>query len=223
MAVSLRVSPVPQEPQKPEAGLPAALVRPTHAYLARLAALHDEAAATAHLANLLGRSPWIAAIIGAAALSTGLAGGVGTAGLAVWLGLTAIAVTAILRAYAKAIDAPFDRTNLKGFAATLSAALLFAGFAWGAGFLLALPEGTGLAGSLLFALGPAAVLAAVLRARDVAFCFLVPAAAMSAFAALMQGFDLSAALAILAGGILVAAANYGLERLSPHRLDPQLG
>lgn len=196
----------------------AALAIPAHAYLARLAALHDEAAEIAHLANLLGRTPWVAAALGGATIASALAAwsSASTMGLVTWLLLMAAGVVAILRAHQWAIQAPFERAALRGFARDLSAALLYTGFAWGAGLFLVLPATIGLAACLVFAAGLSVVLAGVLRARDVTFCFLVPATAMGAFAALMRPLEGNVAtmLAILVVGLAVAAATAVLERMS---------
>jgi hypothetical protein len=224
MAVSLRMTPISRtpvsqapaqapEPQKPT--LPAALQVPAHAYLARLAALHDEAAETAYLANLLGRAPWAAGLLGAAALMTVLtsAQSASPVAVSVWVALVAIAVAAIGRTYGKAIEVPFDRETLKDFARSLSAILLFAGAAWGAGIFLALAN-VGPVAALAFTATVSALLAAILRARDVAFCFLVPATAMGAFCALMRDGGFAAMLALLAGGLLVAGAAILFERVT---------
>jgi len=226
MAASLRVSPTPQEnvPLTTEPAVAAPISQiPVHAYLARLAALHDEAAQTAHLANLLGRAPWAAAALGGSALATALvsASSTSVAPLAVWLALVAAALLTILRTYGRAIAAPFEKAALKAFAKDLSAILLYAGFAWGAGLFLVLPASVGPAGAIAFTAGIAALLAAILRARDIALCFLVPATAMGAFGALMGSGGGVAAAGILAGGLVVAAAANVLDHLSATR--PQHG
>jgi len=197
---------------------------PAHAYLARLSALHDEAAETAHLANLLSRAPWVAGLLGLAALGTGLlsAGAVSSVSLGTWLLLVTVAVAAIARSYGKAIEAPFDRAALKAFARSLSAILLYAGAAWGAGLFLALPDSVGLAGTIAFAATISALVAGILRARDMAFSFLVPATAVGAFCTLMRDANLTDALGILAGGLLVAAAATLLERLMTAASRPEL-
>ncbi len=224
MAASLRGTPLPPAPAAvtrvkapdADAGLLAAA---PHAYLARLAALHDEAAETAHLANLLGRAPWAAAALGTATLASAAlaaAQSVSTTGLFIWLLLMGASVMAIARVYGRAIAAPFERMILKGFAHDLSAILLYAGFAWGAGLFLALPADTAIVPCVAFTAGLAIVLAIVVRTRDVALCFLVPATAMGAFAALMRPAAGNGAtmLAILAGGLVAAGAAALLERWS---------
>jgi hypothetical protein len=228
MAVSLRVTPVPQsplpnnpetprpEPQKPESRVPAALAAPAHVFLARLAALHDEAAETAHLANLLGRALWAAGLVGAGALGVAAvtAQWAPPVELGLWLALVAVSVATLGRTYAQAIEAPFDRMALQSFTQSLSAILLYAGTAWGAGVFLALPAGSGLAGAIAFTAGMSALVAGVLRARDIAFSFIVPATFMGAFCALMVTGSAVTALGIVAGGLVVAAATVLFDRLS---------
>ena len=227
MAARLRMTPAPEAPElqpvvpSPSPDMPAT---PAHAYLARLAALHDEAAETAHLANLLSRAPWAAGLLGLAALTTAFfcAGSVSPVSLGVWLMLVTVAVAAIGLSYGKAIEAPFDRAALKAFARSLSAILLYAGAAWGAGLFLALPDSVGLAGTIAFAATISALVAGILRARDMAFSFLVPATAVGAFCTLMRDANLTDALGILAGGLLVAAAATLLERLMTAASRPEL-
>ena len=218
MAARLRMTPAPEaselQPISPSP-TPETSAPPAHAYLARLAALHDEAAETAHLANLLGRAPWMAGLLGVGALATAsfCAASVSSVSLGVWLILVTVAVAAVGRSYGQAIEAPFDRTALKAFARNLSAILLYAGAAWGAGLFLALPDSVGLAGTIAFTATISAFVAGILRARDMAFSFLVPATAVGAFCTLMRDANLTDALGILAGGLLVAAAATLLERL----------
>jgi len=218
MAARLRMTPAPEAPEQqpaPPQTSETSIATPAHAYLARLAALHDEAAETAHLANLLSRGPWMAGLLGVAALATAFfsARSVSSVSLGAWLMLVTIAVAAVGRSYGQAIEAPFDRAALKTFARNLSAILLYAGAAWGAGLFLALPDSVGLAGTIAFTATVSALVAGILRARDMAFSFLVPATAVGAFCTLMRDANLTDALGILAGGLLVAAAATLLERL----------
>jgi len=227
MSARLRMTPVPELPEQQavELSAPDAPAVPAHAYLARLAALHDEAAETAHLANLLGRAPWATGLLGLSALATAFffARSVSAVPLAVWLILVTAAVAAVGRSYGKAIEAPFDRTALKTFARSLSAILLYAGAVWGAGLFLALPSTLGLPGSIAFTATVTALIAGILRARDMAFSFLVPATAMGAFCALMRDANLTATFGILAGGLLVGAATSLLDRLMTTDAPAEIG
>jgi len=164
--------------------------------IARLKLLHAEAEETARLANLLGRSlhAGIAlAVLGIVAV--GLADDVNPATQLIWCGLVGAIAAAMLIAYRRAIHKPFERAVLKDFAKDLSAILLFAGFAWGAGAFLDLPEGTPAAATVVFAAAPAVVIAYLLRDREALFLFLAPDAALTFAACLMKPY---------AGGIVAA-------------------
>lgn len=220
MAANLHTTPTPLTPQSDVppgetlAEAPA-LFRPTHAYLAHLAALHDEAAETAYLANLLGRAPWAAGLLGAVGLVT-ICMNADLASLS-WLVLIGLAVGVVARRYQQTIVAPFARPALKLFAQDLSAVLLYAGFAWGAGIFLALPAGTSAAVAIAFTAGTAVAIATILRARDVAFCFVVPATAMGTFCALMRLAGVVEIGGILGAGAIVIGLVALLDRYAAPR------
>jgi hypothetical protein len=172
--------------------------------IAKLALLHAEAEETARLANLLGRSLYAAiALPLLGVLTVGLAGGTGLARPLVWCAFVAAAAIVMLRAYFHTIGQPFERAALKSFAKDMSAILLYAGFAWGAGAFLALPAGTDIAVAVLFAAAPGIAIASLLREREAVFLFLVPVATLASFASLLQPF---AGGALAAGLILIACA-----------------
>jgi hypothetical protein len=181
------------------------------ASLLQLAMLHDEARETALLANLLGRAPYAASALGAAALITaGLSfTQSSTAALVTWLVLVAAGIGAIARAYANTIKAPFERVPLRAFSRDLSAILFYAGFAWGAGAFLAVPATASTLAILLFSAGTCVVVAGLLRARDQALIFLAPVAGLGALAPLMRGdaagLDVLVACGVVAGMVFAAA------------------
>jgi len=193
--------------------------------LAQLARLHDEAQETALLANLLGRAPQAAfALAGCALLAAAVSFKVmPPAQIAVWLVLMGAGLAAIWRAYARAIEAPFERAALRDFAGDLSAILFYAGFAWGAGAFLALPAQP--AALLLFAAGPCALVAGLLRARTQALFFLVPAAALAAAAALLRPVPhgLAAAGLVALSCALIAGISIWMERFFGQKRDAGLG
>jgi hypothetical protein len=221
MAASLRQALATPPSAAQQSGSPqsagSVLAAPAHAYLARLAALHNEAAETTYLANLLDRAPWAAAVLGVIAFATALAVAelVPVSGLATWLLLIAAGIAAIVRIHRRATVAPFERAPFKGLVQKLSATLLFAGFAWGAGFFLALPAGLGIIASTAFIAGISILVAGVLRAREMTFCFLAPTMAMGALGALMHPLGGTAVmlLAILVGGLVSVGAAILSERL----------
>jgi hypothetical protein len=172
--------------------------------LAALARMHHEAVETARLANLLGRS--LQAAIGLpilAGLAVFTAGGAGVASTTAWAILIAVASLSIARAYATAINQPFERAVLRAFAQDLNACLLYAGFAWGAGAFLALGSGASALAILLFAGVPTVGVAILLRDRMPVLLFLAPVAALTSFACVIRPF---AHGALAAGLVLVVCA-----------------
>jgi hypothetical protein len=222
MAAILRATPLPVSTPR-EAETAPSLAR---AYLTRLSQLHDEAAKTALLANLLGRAPYAAGAIAVAALVTAalVASTAPLDELCTWLVLVAAGIGAASRAYAKAIRAPFELVTLQGFARDLSATLVYTGFAFGAGSLLVLPQNVSLLALLAFGAGTSALIGIVLRVRDMAWCFLVPAVTLSASAAILRPFQGGVAdmAAMLVVGAAVAVAVQVAERLAVRPSVPDL-
>ena len=222
MAVPLRATSLPvSTPQSREAEAATSLAR---AYLTRLSQLHDEAAKTALLANLLGRAPYAAAALAAAAVVTAVLAGAPSAELGTWLVLVAAGVGAAARAYSKAIRAPFELATLQGFARDLSATLVYAGFAVGAGASLVLPANVSLLALLAFGAGVPALIGGFLRVRDMTLCFLVPAVTLSAFAAVLRPFHggVMDMAAMFIAGAAVAVAVQLVERLTLRPTVPDL-
>lgn len=171
--------------------------------LSRLKLLHSEAAETAHLANLLGRSLHVAIalpVLGVVAI--GLSDNESPAGQLVWMGFVIVMSIVVWISYRHAMKRPFERTALRDFAEDLSAILLFAGFAWGAGAFLALSIGTSTMPAILFAAAPAAIIAYLLRDREALYLFLAPVTLLTATACVLQPF----AGGLLTAGLVVAAA-----------------
>ena len=97
---------------------------------------------------------------------------------------------------------------LSAFAQDLSACLLYAGFAWGAGAFLALGSGTSAAAALLYAGVPAVAVALLLRERQAVLLFLAPVAALTAFACVLRPFAngaFAAALVLIVCALIAAA------------------
>ena len=174
--------------------------------LHRLSRLHEEAVETAQLANLLGRAPFVGWVLiaglGVVALTS--AGAVPLSPLVLWCLFTAASALVILRLYQRTSAVAFELMPLRAFAADLDAALLFAGFAWGAGAFLALPDGASALTLMLFAAGTAAGVGALLRARPSLY-FLVPAVILPAMAAFLRPLPdapLAATLVLLLGALV---------------------
>jgi len=180
--------------------------------IARLKALHSEAAETAFLANLLGRSLYAGiALPVLGILAIGLCDGVNPAAQLVWCGFLAIVSLAMLIAYRRAMRKPFERPVLKEFAKDLSAILLFAGIAWGAGAFLALPVGTSAVAAITFAAAPSIIIAYLLRDREALYLFLAPVAALTLMACFLKPFAdgvLAAGLVTLASAAIAGVALY---------------
>jgi hypothetical protein len=181
--------------------------------VARLAILHAEAAETARLANLLGRSFYAAiALPIAAGVTIAFSTNAGAPRCVAWAVLVIAASLAIARAYAVTIGQPFERAVLNAFSQDLSAVLLYAGLAWGAGAFLVLSNGAHIGSAVLFASAPALALAVLLRERNEVLLFLAPVVTLTSFACVLRplaGGALEAALvliscAIVAGAIFVA-------------------
>lgn len=193
--------------------------------LAQLKVLHSEAAETAGLANLLGRSLYVAlALPVLSILTVGMADGANPASQLVWCGFMMAVAIALFVAYRHAMRRPFERAVLKDFAKDLSAILLFAGFAWGAGAFLALPQGTVAVAAIVFAAAPAIVIAAMLRHREALYLFLAPAAALTAAGSLLRPFadGMLAAGLILAASAVIAGAVVLRDRWTSHSGKPAM-
>ena len=193
--------------------------------LAQLKTLHAEAAETARLANLLGRSLYAGLVLPVlAVLTIGMADNVNPVSQLVWCALVSAVTFALLLAYRHAMHQPFERSVLKDFSKDLGAILLFAGFAWGAGAFLALPSGASAVAAVLFAAVPAIAVTALLRAREALFLFLAPAAALAAAASLLKPFADSMLVAglILAVTAAIAGAAVLRERFASKHTKPAM-
>lgn len=177
--------------------------------MAKLAVLHAEAEETSRLANLLGRSLHAAiALPLAAMIPIVLSSNAGAAPRVAWAVLVIVASMAIARAYAGAIDRPFERAALHAFANDLTAVLLYCGIAWGAGAFLVLSQLAPVGSALVFAAAPALGLGVLLRDRRAVLIFLAPAAALTAFACVLRPFTagtMNATLVLVASAIVAGA------------------
>lgn len=207
-----RAEPVPQTDDRARA-------------IARLKLLHAEAEETARLANLLGRSLYAGIALPVLGIVTiGLSNEVNPIRQLVWCTFVAAVSLAMLFAYRHAMRKPFERTALRAFSKDLSAILLLAGFVWGAGAFLALPEGTTAIPAILFAAVPAAAVAYLLRDRGALLLFLAPVAVLAAFGSVLQPFAHGAILAglILATCGVVAGVAVLVERKTADASKPAM-
>ena len=112
MAATIQASAEVTIPSSGEAAAPQRADGP-RALIARLAELHDEAAETALLANLLGRVPYLAAVLLGMACATAVLVHAGIAPLLTWLTLAAAGLVALMRAYVIAITDKGKRVSEK--------------------------------------------------------------------------------------------------------------
>jgi hypothetical protein len=176
--------------------------------IAKLAELHDEAEETLHEARLVAGMPYVGLMLPVLAVATVLAGGGSdllTSGL--WLAFVAIAAAAVVTAYLDTAWRPFAPERLHSFTEKTDGLLLFAGFAWGTGAFLVLPAGTGWELSVLFVAVPSLTVVYALNRREAAFLFLIPVAALAAFASVLVPFAAAAlgTAAVLTVAVAVAA------------------
>ena len=180
----------------------------------KLAALHVEGRETARLANLLGRSAYLVLALPALSLAALAASGLsdGLVRPLVWTAFIAVATTAIVVAYRRAIGRPFERNALKSFSQDLSAILLFAGFAWGAGAFLVMPVHMATGAMAVFVAAGGVSVGLLLREQEMVFRFLAPAAVLASLACVVRpsaggALDLAMVLTVSAaiGGVSMLA------------------
>ena len=188
--------------------------------LALLPRLHEEAVETARLANVMGRVPEAAGVLAAlGALTLGASlGSTALAPLLAWSLFVGIGAIMLLVLFARSQAAPFDLTFLRGYAADVNAALLYVGFAWGAGAFLAVPAGAGATGLILFAVTGVAAMAAVLRAKAPTLYFLIPGLGLPIMAAATGSQGLVAASILGLAALATAGLAYALENRTARRL-----
>lgn len=185
--------------------------------ITHLSRLHDEARDTAMLANLLGRTPYAASGLVAAACLTLLSvrGAMPVTEKAIWLVLILLAAGAMMRCYLRAIGRPFEHGALREFAYDLNAICICAGFVWGVGGFLALGPQTPLWMTVLCAAGLPAFFAAFLRTREISLGLLAPAAMLFAVAAMLRPLPegMLAAAFVLIASAAMAGAIFWIDRL----------
>ena len=185
----------------------------------KLAALHVEARETARLANLLGRSAYVVLALPALTLAALAVSGLsdGLVRPLVWAAFMAMATAAIVIAYRHAIGRPFERDALKSFSQDLSAILLFAGFAWGAGAFLAMPTNLPTGAMAIFLAAAGASVGLLLREQEMLFRFLAPATVLASLACVLR--PSTGGVLDLALVLIVSAAIGGASMLAERMRD----
>ena len=178
--------------------------------LAQLPRLHGEASRNFGLTQFLGRSPqacFTLMLAGSAMLT--LSGGTLKAEFA-WAVLVLIGVVAMTRNFIRGFARSLRRVPLEEAASDLRILLLYTGAAWGSGAFLVMPTLPAPVLTFGFAVVPALVLALILKDRNGVTAFTLPAALITASAALMGAWPLdiwiSLAIIATAAGIVVFSA-----------------
>jgi len=187
--------------------------------LAQLPRLHSEASRNFGLSLFLSRSPQACVILmvaGAAMLV--LADGSLKAQFG-WAVLMLIGVIAMTRNFIRGFARSLRRVPLEEAASDLRVLLLYTGAAWGSGAFMIMPTQPSAALTFTFAVTPALVLALILKDQKGVAAFTLPAALITAGAALMGAWplDIWVALAIAAAsvGIVVISALQHAPRPAP--------
>ncbi len=190
-----------------------------HKALAQLPRLHGEASRNLGLTQFLSRSPQVCVnlmLAGAAMLILG--GGTLKAEFA-WAVLVLIGIVAMTRNFIRGFARSLRRVPLEEAASDLRALLLYTGAAWGSGAFLVMPA---LPAPLLtfgFAVTPALVLALILKDRKGVMAFTIPAAFITAGAALLGAWPLGMVVSL---AIVAAAVGIALISALQHTQRPPL-
>ena len=164
------------------------------AALDQLARLHVETSEASRLAKFLRASVHAASLfmlMGACVLFLG--GGATIGRNFSWAVLVLAGVVGLLYSYIRT-NAAFDRAPVAQAARNLRAILLYLGVAWGTGAFLAMPSDLSILPAILFAVGPALLLALLLNDTAGLLAFLTPAGGLTILAAIARpwpraGFD----------------------------------
>ena len=154
------------------------------AALDQLARLHVETSEASRLTLFLRSSVHVASLfmlMGTCVLLLG--GGTSFAHVFFWAVLILAGVAALLYSYIRTNAAVFDRAPASETARRLRWILFYLGLAWGGGALLAVPEEFPAYQAILFAAAPTLLLALILNDAGGLFAFLVPAGALTVYAA----------------------------------------
>ena len=204
-------------PYSDEAGRPIGEYQPSA--LERLNRLHNEAVETSELAHLLARVPFAAGALGAgcAALLFASAGSVAAIMLGLWACFVATAIVAMMRVARRAALSPVDLLTLRASSLDLNAAMLYAGFSWGAGAFIGMPAAASMSSLLAFTIGGGLALSAILRSRGATSYFLIPNVALAAAAAFFGNIGMIAAATIVILGMGLIGAIELFERYIAYR------
>lgn len=185
--------------------------------LSQLPRLHGEASRNFGLSLFLSRSPQACVtLMVAGSVMLVLADGSLKAQFA-WAVLVLMGIIAMTRNFIRGFARSLRRVPLEEAASDLRVLLLYTGAAWGSGAFLIMPTQPSAALTFTFAVTPALVLSFILKDRNGVMAFALPAAFITAAAALLgawpQDIGVALAIAAAAAGIVVISA---LQH-TPHR------
>jgi hypothetical protein len=191
--------------------------------LDQLPRLHGEASRNLGLTQFLSRSPQACVTLMLAGTAMLMLGGGTLKAEFAWAVLVLIGIVAMTRNFIRGFARSLRRVPLEEAASDLRVLLLYTGAAWGSGAFLVMPSLPAPLLAFAFAVGPALMLAFILKDRHGVMAFTVPAAFITASAALLGAWPLdiwvSLAISGAAAGIVLVSA---LQRTQRPPLMPDL-
>lgn len=189
-----------------------------HDALARLSHLREEAARDLDLARFLARAPQACLLLLIAGTVVALSSAKDLAAEFTWATMMLTGIVVIISGHMRSLAIAHPQQSLRSEAAHLRGLLLYMGLAWGSGAFLMLPEQPAPVLAFAFAVVPASLLALILKDRQAAGAFAVPAAVATAIAANLGGWPqplwvCAAVAAALPGIILLPALQHEPRRL----------
>lgn len=184
--------------------------------LAQLPRLHGEASRNLGLTRFLSRSPQACVTLMLAGTAMLILGGGTLKAEFAWAVLVLIGIVAMTRNFIRGFARSLRRVPLEEAAADLRVLLLYTGAAWGSGAYLVMPSLPAPTLAFAFAVTPALVLAFILKDRYGVMAFTIPAAFITASAALLGAWPLdiwvSLAISGAAAGIVLVSALQHTQR-----------
>ncbi len=187
-----------------------------HQALAQLPRLHGEASRNLGLTQFLSRSPQACVTLMLAGTAMLMLGGGTLKAEFAWAVLVLIGIVAMTRNFIRGFARSLRRVPLEEAASDLRVLLLYTGAAWGSGAFLVMPSLPAPLLAFAFAVGPALMLGFILKDRHGVMAFTIPAAFITASAALLGAWPLgiwvSLAISGAAAGIVLASTLQRTQR-----------
>lgn len=188
--------------------------------LAQLPRLHGEASRNFGLSLFLSRSPQACVTLMVAGTTMLMLADGSLRAQFGWAVMVLMGVIAMTRNYIRGFARSLRRVPLEEAAADLRVLLLYTGAAWGSGAFLIMPTQPSAALTFTFAVTPALVLAFILKDRKGVAAFALPAASITAAAALLGAWPLDIWVAL---AITAAAAGIVVISVLQHAPRPMAG